>query len=136
MFEVSPFPEMPMRNHFIIALSTILKFRFDHFHDQADHLYMVTTDIKDNTGNFTRFPETPPPLAEALETQIPQIEKGFSFLYLYGGRTLTSDPFTCKEEGIAETSEFLNVFNFKLISGLSKELDESNSIILSQRLAG
>ena len=99
-----------MRNHFVSALSS--------------------------TGNFTRFPETPPPIAEALGTPIPQIEKGFSFLYLYGGRTLASDLFTCEEEGIAATSEFLNVFNFKLVSGISKELDETNSIFFSQRLAG
>jgi len=96
---------------------------------------MVTTDIKDNAGNASRFPETPPPLAAALEEQIPQIETGFRFLYLYGGRIIETDERTFKEEGIAASPEFLEVFNFRLISGMAKELDEPNSIFLSQSLA-
>jgi len=96
---------------------------------------MVTTDIKDNAGNVTRFPETPPPLAAALEAQIPQLKAGFRFLYLYGGRSIGTDQSSFKEEGIAASPEFLEVFNFKLISGMAKELEEPNSIFLSQTLA-
>ena len=96
---------------------------------------MVTTDIKDHTGNITRFPETPGPLAEALEAQIPQVENGFHFLYLYGGRSITREAVSFKEQGIAATAEFLDVFNFRLISGMQEELDVPNSIFLSRRLA-
>jgi len=96
---------------------------------------MVTTDIRDNTGNVNRFPETPAPLADALEKQIPQIENGFHFLYLYGGRTIGSDTITFKEEGIAATPEFLEVFNFPLIYGMASELNDPHSIFLSRRLA-
>jgi putative ABC transport system permease protein len=120
---------------FIIAAWTIQELRFDRFHSQSDQIYMVTTDIKDNAGNVSRFSETPPPLAAALEAQIPQIETGFRFLYLYGGRTIETDSKTFKEEGIAASPEFLEVFNFRLISGMAKELDEPNSIFLSQSLA-
>jgi putative ABC transport system permease protein len=120
---------------FIISAWAIQELRFDRFHSQSDQIYMVTTDIKDNAGNVSRFPETPPPLAASLEAQIPQIETGFHFLYLYGGRTIEADARTFKEEGIAASPEFLEVFNFKLISGMAKELDEPNSIFLSQSLA-
>jgi putative ABC transport system permease protein len=120
---------------FIISAWTFQELRFDRFHHEADHIYMVTTDIKDNAGNVNRFPETPPPLAEALEEQIPQIEKGFHFLYLYGGRSLEANEISFKEEGIAASPEFLEVLNFRLISGIAKELDELNSIYLSQSLA-
>jgi len=120
---------------FIISAWAIQELRFDRFHSQSDQIYMVTTDIKDNAGNVSSFPETPPPLAASLEAQIPQIETGFRFLYLYGGRTIEADARTFKEEGIAASPEFLEVFNFRLISGMAKELDEPNSIFLSQSLA-
>jgi len=119
---------------FIISAWAIQELRFDRFHSQADQIYMVTTDIRDNAGNVTRFPETPPPLAAALEAQIPQLEAGFRFLYLYGGRSIGTDQISFKEEGIAASPEFLEVLNFKLISGMAKELDEPNSIFLSQNL--
>jgi len=121
---------------FIISAWAFQELRFDRFHHQADQIYMVTTDIMDNTGSFNRFPETPPPLADALESQIPQVENGFRFLYLYGGRTIETDETSFKEEGIAATPEFLEVLNFQLISGMAKELNEPNSIFLSQSLAG
>ncbi len=120
---------------FIISAWAIQELRFDRFHKQADHIYMVTTDIKDNTGNVSRFPETPPPLAEALEDQIPQIERGFHFLYLYGGRSIGTESVQFKEAGIAATPAFLEVFNFKLQSGMASELDEPNSVFLSESLA-
>ena len=119
----------------IISAWTIEELRYDRFHRQADHIYMLTTDVKDNTGNVNRFPETPPPLAATLETQIPQIETGFHFLYLYGGRSIETEENTFKENGIAASPEFLEVFNFQLISGSAGELDEPNSIFLSKSLA-
>jgi putative ABC transport system permease protein len=120
---------------FIISAWAIQELRYDRFHKGSEQIYMVTTDIKDNTGGVNSFPETPPPLAEALESQIPQIENGFRFLYLYGGRTIETDSISFKEEGIAATPEFLEVLNFPLVSGMAKELDDPNSIFLSQNLA-
>lgn len=120
---------------FIISAWAIQELRFDRFHHQAKHIYMLTTEIKDNTGNMTRFPETPAPLAAALESQIPQIESGFHFLYLYGGRSVGTEEITFKENGIAASPVFLNVLNFPLISGKASELAEPNSIFLSERLA-
>jgi len=120
---------------FIISAWSIQELRYDRFHHQVKHIYMLTTDIKDNTGNMTRFPETPAPLAQALEDQIPQIESGFRFLYLYGGRSVGTEEITFKEEGIAASPEFLEVFNFPLISGRGSELADPSSIFLSKRLA-
>ncbi len=120
---------------FIISAWSIQELRYDGFHHQAKHIYMVTTDIKNNTGSETRFPETPAPLAAALEEQIPQIETGFHFLYLYGGRAIRTGEITFKEAGIAASPEFLEVFNFPLISGRASELEEPNSIFLSRNLA-
>jgi len=73
---------------FIISAWTIQELRYDRFHHQPKQIYMVTTDIKDNTGNISAFPETPQPLAAELASQIPQIDIAFHFLYLYGGRVI------------------------------------------------
>ena len=120
---------------FIISAWTIQELRYDRFHHQPKQIYMVTTDIKDNTGNVSAFPETPQPLAAELASRIPQIEKAFHFLYLYGGRNIETEEHTFKENGIAADSDFLEVLNFKLISGSKNELNNLNTILLSQGLA-
>ena len=120
---------------FIISAWTIQELRYDRFHHQPKQIYMVTTDIKDNTGRVSAFPETPQPLAAELAGQIPQVEKAFHFLYLYGGRDIGTEEHSFKESGIAANSDFLEVLNFKLISGNAGELDNLNTILISQDLA-
>ena len=120
---------------FIISAWAIEELRYDRFHHRAGDIFMLTTDIKDSRGNVTRFPETPSPLAAALEEQIPQIECGFRFLYLYGGRSVGTDDVLFEEAGLAASPDFLDVFNFPLISGQAAELNNPNSIFLSKRLA-
>jgi putative ABC transport system permease protein len=119
----------------IIFAWSMQELRFDRFHDRAGDIYMVTTDIRDQTGNVIRYPETPAPLADELDLQIPRIEHAFHFLYLYGGRELKAGEHTFKEDGIAATPEFLEVLNFRLLSGDARALDDPNSIFLSQDLA-
>ena len=120
---------------FIISAWVMEELRYDRFHKRPDHIYMLTTDVKDNTGSIKRYPETPPPLAEALESRIPEVERGFRFLYLYGGRELERDEVVLKEAGVAASPAFLEVFNFPLISGSPADLDDPNSIYLSGKLA-
>ncbi len=120
---------------FIISAWVVEELRFDRFHQEPDRIYMVLTDIKDNTGLVKSYPETPPPLAEALETEIPEIERGFHFLYLYGGRSLEREDLAFTEAGIAATPAFLEVFNFPMVSGDPADLDEPGTIFLSRSLA-
>ena len=120
---------------FIISAWTIQELRYDRFHLQPMQIFMLTTDIKDNTGNVSAFPETPQPLAAVLASQIPQIERAFHFLYLYGGRNLGTEEHSFKEMGIAADPVFLEVLNFKLLSGSASELDNLNTILLSMDLA-
>lgn len=120
---------------FIISAWTIQELRYDRFHHQPKKIFMVTTDIKDNTGNISAYPETPQPLSAELAKQIPQIEKAIHFLYLYGGRNIGKEEQAFKEAGIAADSDFLEVFNFKLISGSASDLDDLNTILLSRDLA-
>jgi putative ABC transport system permease protein len=81
------------------------------------------------------MPETPPPLAAEIEKQVPQVDKSFQFIYLYGGRIIELDDRSFKELGIAVDSKFLEVLNFTLLSGTSSFLNEPNVIFLSESLA-
>ena len=119
---------------FVISAWTIQELMYDKFHEQSETIYMVRTDQKDSNGNFISFPETPPPLARQLEKQIADIEYGFHFVYLYGGRSIKTDQFSFKETGIAADSKLLEVLNFPLKIGNPKSLDEPNSILLTESL--
>lgn len=119
---------------FVISAWTIQELMYDTFHEQSEAIYMVKTDLQDKDGNFNSFPETPPPLANALEKQIPGIDAGFHFVYLYGGRPIKTDHFSFKETGIAADSKFLNVLNFPLKIGNPMALEEPNSILLTESL--
>ncbi len=120
---------------FVIFAWAMQEFQFDRFHKDSDQIYMVTTNIKDNNGEYNIFPETPPPLAHELESQIPQIEAASHFVYLYGGRPIKVGETTFKEVGIAADSKFIEVFNFQLKIGSPEQLDEPNAIFLSESLA-
>lgn len=120
---------------FVITAWAMQELQFDRFHEDADRIYMVTTNIKDNRGEYNIYPETPPPLASELESKIAQIETASHFVYLYGGRGLTVGETTFKEVGIAADSKFMDVFSFPLSTGSPDQLDEPNTIFLSESLA-
>jgi putative ABC transport system permease protein len=120
---------------FIIAAWAIQESQYDKFHKQPKSIYMVTTEVMDNNTVVSRFPETPPPLASTLSEVIPEIEKSFHFVYLYGGRDLKIDNDVFKEIGIAADSKFLEVFNFPLLKGNAHSLEEPNSILICESLA-
>lgn len=119
----------------VISAWTIQELMYDNFHERSETIYMVMTDLQDKDGNFSSFPETPPPLAGELENQIAGIETGFHFVYLYGGRSIKTDQFSFKETGIAADSKLLDVLNFPLKIGNPMALDEPNSILLTESLA-
>ena len=120
---------------FVITAWTIQELNYDKFHNQAESIYMVTTEIKDNNNNINIFPETPPPLALELTNRIPAIVESFHFIYLYGGRTIGTENFNFKETGIAGDSKLLEVLNFPILQGGIRYLDEPNSILLTQKFA-
>lgn len=120
---------------FVIISWTIQEFTFDKFHKDYHSLFMVTTEIKGFEGSYNSFPETPPPLSETLQDQIPEVELATHFIYLYGGRSLKIDSRSFKEIGIAVDKNFLDIFNFKLLTGDTYTFDDHNSILLAEELA-
>ena len=68
----------------VITAWTIQELMYDKFHHECERIYMVTTDIKGNDGDFYSYPETPPPLAEILESNIPDLASSFHFIWRDG----------------------------------------------------
>ena len=120
---------------FVITAWTIQELQYDRFHNQSESIYMATTEIKDNTGNFITFPETPTVLAQELKNKIPAIEKSSHFLYLYGKRILQSGNNNFEETGIAADSKMLEMLNFPLIEGDMNFLDDPDAIFITEKLA-
>ena len=120
---------------FVIASWTIQELSYDKFHKDYQSLYMVTTDIRGLENSYNSFPETPPPLSEALQQQIPEIELSTHFIYLYGGRSVEFDKTSFKERGIAVDEQFLNVFNFGLVAGNAIAANDPTGILLTEDLA-
>lgn len=119
----------------VITAWVMQELRYDRFHDQSESIHMVTTDIINNQGEVNRFPETPPPLADALKEEIPSVEHSTHFVYLYGGRSLQSGQRVFRETGIAAPSTFFDVLSFGLKIGNPSSLDEPNTIFLTEGLA-
>lgn len=120
---------------FVIASWTVQELSFDKIHQDYQSLYLVTTDIKGFEGSFNRFPETPPPLSETLQEQIPDVKSATHFIYLYGGRPLKIENQSFKETGIAVDEYFLDVFNFKLLTGDTYAFTDQNAVLLTEDLA-
>ncbi len=120
---------------FVIAAWTIQELQYDKFHRESESIYMVTTEIMDNNEVANIYPETPPPLADALKDNIPGIENSCHFVYLYGGRLLKTDESLFKETGIAADARFFEILNFPILRGSFTSLAEPNNIILTEKLA-
>lgn len=119
----------------VIAAWVMQELRYDRFHNQSESIYMVTTDIINNQGEANRFPETPPPLADALKEEIPSVEHSTHFVYLYGGRSLQTGQRVFRETGIAAPSTFFDVLSFGLKIGNPSSLDDPDTIFLTEDLA-
>ena len=120
---------------FVISAWTIQELLYDRFHEQAGNIYMVITDIKDNNGNVSTVPETPPPLADELKEKIPELENSCHFIYLYGGRLFQIDGHRFMETGIAADARIFDILSIPLIAGTATSLEEPNTILLSEKLA-
>ncbi len=120
---------------FVITAWTIQELKYDKFHNHSGSIYIVTTEMKSESGDNVTLVETPTALAPELKNKIPAIEQSFQFMYLYGKRVLKSGNNSYKESGVAADSKMLEVLNFPLLYGSINYLDEPNSIFITEKLA-
>jgi putative ABC transport system permease protein len=120
---------------FIISAWAIQELSYDRFHSDSELIYMVTTEMKTNNGDIVSIAETSSALAPELKNKISSIEQSFHFVYLYGKREIKTDISSFEETGIAAEAKILGVFNFPLLMGSAENLEQPNSILISENLA-
>jgi putative ABC transport system permease protein len=92
---------------------------YDRFHKDSENIYRVVKDFVNDDG--TKLPDatTPPALAPALQTEIPEVEHitrvfpnwGTNYLFKYADKKIT------EEKLYRVDSSFFNVFTFPFIKG-------------------
>src|SRR5688572_704218 len=119
----------------LIALYVIDEFSYDRFHSNADRIYQVGQHKKIGTQDL-RSVSTCPPLADAMITEIPEVESALRMtsggkpVIRYGEKMFKVD------KAFITESNFFDFFSFKLISGNAKfALKEPNSVVLTETTA-
>jgi putative ABC transport system permease protein len=119
----------------LIALYIIDEFSYDRFHTNADLIYQVGRDNKFG-GRDVRSTSVCPPLANAMLSEIPEVESTFR-MHRWGKPVIRYEEKAFTEDKVffAE-SNFFDFFSFGLISGNAKTaLKEPNSVVLTEKTA-
>lgn len=117
-----------------IALYVWNEMRFDHFHENASHIYRVT-EKQNQAGTRYNVAVTPGPLAPALQKDFPEIENTVRLGNWSGVLKNASHGFEEKNIQLTENS-FFSVFNFPLLKGNSKTaLSAAGDIVLTEKTA-
>ena len=108
---------------------------YDHFHDNADNIYRVVSNIQEPDNAFT-WAVAQVPLAPELRNRYPEVE---NFARVSGqGRIklIYGDKQFYEEDIVMADSTFFDVFTYEFINGdMSTALDGPNKIVLTERLA-
>ena len=117
----------------LIALYAKEELSFDDFHKNADRIVSVGLE----SGFFGRTLSTPHPLADAMEEEMPAVEKAIR-LNGTGPLKLSKDGqnFAEIETGKYTETAFFDIFSFDLIRGNpAKALGSPHSIILTEQVS-
>lgn len=106
---------------------------FDKFHEKADRIYRVDSDIKFG-GSALRIAVSSDPMGATLKRDYPQVEQYTRIYASSGAKLLKKDDNYINEEKIAYAdSTFFDVFSFPLVSGNSKTaLNDPNTAVISE----
>ncbi|PIB31435.1 ABC transporter permease [Maribacter sp. 4G9] len=110
----------------------------DKFHTNDERLYQIMEKSTEN-GEIRIHESTQGPLADALEKDLPEVEKAVTVMNL--GKLGTSITFKngenlFKTEGLFAETSFFEVFTFPLIYGSpSKALLDKDAIVISENFA-
>jgi putative ABC transport system permease protein len=105
----------------------------DAQYKDSDRLYRILANLKMSNGEILTWTNTPGPLSDAILENIPEVE--FSVRTMENGSNLISyNDKSLMEGGIYADSTFFKLFDFKIQSGSTLELDRS-SMAVSAKLA-
>lgn len=117
--------------HFLIQ-----ELSYDKFHADGDNIYRLTTDYSTSSGDVTKMINSPPALAPGIREIFAEVEKSTRLRYATNILFRMDDKVFYENQGFYADSVFLDIFNFKLISGNQHSaLDNPNSIVITEEMA-
>lgn len=109
---------------------------FDKFHANAERIYQVGLHGKVG-GQDLRVANTCPPLAEALMSDVPEVESTTRIVPFFGKPMIRYNETILTEEKVFfADSNFFEFFSFKLLEGdIKTALKEPNTVVFTQEMA-
>ncbi len=119
----------------VIVLYCSYQLSFDTFHKNKENIYRIVSKIYKNGNLVAENATTPPPLAELINSELPEIDYVTTFhvpldenKYIIGDNIFYAHNTWCD-------SSFFNVFTFPIITGDKIHPLKYGSFLISDRLA-
>ncbi len=101
---------------------------FNKSYPNADRIFYVLAANETATNTVT-----PGPLADALKRDVPEVEKAAKFLAWSSDVLLEAGEKSGKEEGMFVSSDFLSIFQYKMLQGSPKATElPANTIVITR----
>ncbi|WP_394748152.1 ABC transporter permease [Spongiimicrobium salis] len=120
----------------LIALWVMDEQEVDRFHENDERLYQVMLNFE-NDADIMTVDWTPAPLAKALVSEIPEVEKAIT-VFSPGDKGILSkvNDAGVRTKELFASNDFFKVFSFDLIQGTpDKVLENENAIVISEDMA-
>ncbi|MFA8433114.1 MAG: ABC transporter permease [Marinifilaceae bacterium] len=110
---------------------------FDRFHEKADRIYRVTTEVKMPNGNVLNAGMTIGTLGPKVKEAIPEIEQFLRVEQKWGEYFIKYENQSIKtEKHMRVDTNFFDFFSFKLLQGNKKKIfADPQNIVLSETMA-
>lgn len=119
----------------LIMLWVKSEMSYNDCHKDADRTAAVMINKYFDNGETQTFPAVPPPLAAALQKDVPEVEYATSTSW-GDTRQFTTGDKNFSEYGLYVNPQFLKVFSFPLVSGnADKVLKEPHTVLITATLA-
>jgi putative ABC transport system permease protein len=118
----------------LIAGFVIHEFTFDRYHPAYEKIFRIGTKVTMH-GALTHYAVSPLALADGLADEIPEVQNAVRLMYLSKPVFAIEDKLFNGDVALAVNEEFLKVFSFDFIHGVSSALDEPNKIVLTEATA-
>lgn len=120
----------------LIVLYVVDELSFDRFHDKANRIYRIHSDIRFG-GSDLNLTVSSDPLGAALKNDYPQVEAYTRIFNNYGEKLIKKgDQFITEQNVTHADSTFFDVFTFPAVAGNSKTaLNEPNTVVLTESAA-
>lgn len=122
----------------LIVLFIRQQVTYDRFHNKADQIYRLATDVNGQNGQVTEMAFSSAPMAAALQADFPEIEQTVRLFGQYGVMRNDQQGEAMAQQVQSVTfvdSTFFEVFDFSLIQGNpGTVLDAPNTIVLSEAM--